>query len=192
MPPYNEGNCTLSAMYGVMRYFRNVKGKTNISLSDEYYDGRENPKAYNEIRKAFERYGYVDDGTFWCSANMGSAFNIAMNSFGYTNSWWNSYAYMNLVWTFTGNCKKHIDAGYPSLWNCARGYYGSHSTVVIGYKQYKKDCSWWFFSWCEYKNLMIINDNWNGSDYYFDLDSYGWNLGSEGFGTFLTVRDYVF
>ena len=187
-----EGNCTLSAMFGVMRYFRNQKGKTKISLNTEYYNGRTNPKAYNEIRKAFEKYGYKDSSDFWCSLNMANAFNSAMNSFGYSNSWWNSFAYMNLIWSFTGNCKNNIDAGYPSLWNCARGFYGSHSTVVIGYKQYRKDCGWWIFRWHEYKDLMIINDNWYSQDMYFDLDSYGWNLWSEGFGTFLTIRDYAF
>ena len=48
------------------------------------------------------------------------------------------------------------------------------------------------FSYHEYKDLMIINDNWYFQDMYFDLDSYGWNLWSEGFGTFLTIRDYAF
>ena len=32
------------------------------------------------------------------------------------------------------------------------------------------------FSYHEYKDLMIINDNWYFQDMYFDLDSYGWNL----------------
>lgn len=42
---------------------------------------------------------------------------------------------------------------------------------------------------------MILNDNWKtlaATDCYFDLDAYGWNLWSEGFGTFLKVRDYTF
>ena len=50
----------------------------------------------------------------------------------------------------------------------------------------------WIFSYHEYKDLMIINDNWYTQDMYFDSDSYVWNLWSEGFGTFLTIRDYVF
>lgn len=189
-----EGNCTLSAMFGVMQYFRNQKGKYKISLDKEYYKNVKNPKAYNEIRKAFELFGYTDSSDFWCSFNMASAFNIAMNSFGYHYNWWNSFAYLDVVWSFTGNCKNNIDAGYPSLWNCARGYYGCHSTVVIGYKQYRRQKGWWIFKYFEYKNLMIINDNWQADkrDMYFDLDSYGLDLWSEGFGTFLTVRDYAF
>ena len=48
------------------------------------------------------------------------------------------------------------------------------------------------FSYHEYKDLMIINDNWYPQDMCFGSDSYGWNLWSEGFGTFLIIRDYVF
>ncbi len=188
----NEGNCTLSAMFGVVRYFRDQKGKLDIPLDEEDYDGKKNPKAYNEIKKAFQSYGYDNGSDFWCSLNMANAFNSAMNSFGYENSRRNSYAYMNLVWSFTDNCKRSTDIGYPSLWNCARGYYGSHSMVVIGYRQYRKECGWWIFKCNLYKNLMIVNDNWHSWDMYFDLDSYGYNLWSEGFGTFLTVRDYAF
>lgn len=39
---------------------------------------------------------------------------------------------------------------------------------------------------------MILNDNWYSSDTYFDLDAYGWNLWSEGFGTFVQVRNYTY
>lgn len=81
------------------------------------------------------------------------------------------------------------------MWNTARGQYGSHSMVVKGYQQFYKDHKVWFIKWREYKNLMILNDNWKtpvAGDRYFDLDAYGWNLGGEGFGTFLKVRDYSF
>ena len=63
--------------------------------------------------------------------------------------------------------------------------------VVKVYDNYKNH-KIWFIKWKEYKNLMSLNDNWGSADIYFDLDAYGYNLWSEGFGTFVQVRNYTY
>ena len=78
------------------------------------------------------------------------------------------------------------------MWNTARGQYGAHSMVVNGYRSYYKTHQFWFIKWREYRNLMSINDNWNYTDYYFDLDAYFRNIFHECFGSFLKVRSFSF
>ncbi len=115
---------------------------------------------------------------------MQNIYRNVMKNYGYSNF----PAQLILIWSFDSQVKKEIDLGYPTIWNTARGQYGAHSMVVIGYKRYYKQHKIWFIKWKEYKNLMILNDNWSTTETYFDLDAYGWNLFHEGFGTFLRVR----
>lgn len=42
----------------------------------------------------------------------------------------------------------------------------------------------------EKKHFMVINNNWKKErDYYIDFDGYSSDLVSEGFGTFIVMRD---
>ena len=196
---HGEGNCTLSAMFGIMRYMRDYKGMNQLPRTDTiikaendsfyrellnqgYYVNESKktvPSIYETIRNKSIYYGYQADSNFWISANMANIYNDVMDTYG-----------LVLTWSFESQVKKEIDAGYPTMWNTARGQYGAHSMVVKGYKRYYKDCSIWFIKWKEYKSLMTLNDNWNDGDMYFDLDAYGSNIFNEGFGTFLRVREY--
>ncbi len=207
---YGEGNCTLSAMLGIMQYLRDYKGLSKLPLTtttidpknDSFYEKLMDkgysaykvtvPSIYSTIRSKAINYGYKIESNAWTSINMANIFTKVMNEYGYMNNSLNGYAYLMLVWSFESQVKNEIDAGFPTMWNSARGQYGSHSMVVNGYRRYYKNHKIWFIKWKEYKNLMILNDNWQLNDIYFDLDAYGLNLWSEGFGTFLKVRNYAF
>ena len=209
----SEGNCTLSAMLGIMQYLRDYKSMNLIprgmvkinpkndsfynSLKSQQFTDRENdvPKIYATIRQKEINYGYTHKSTPWTSINMANVYMDVMKEFGYTTNIYKRYARLELVWSFESHVKREIDAGFPIMWNTGRGQYGSHSMVVKGYQQFFKEYRIWFIKWRDYKNLMILNDNWRdpgAGDRYFDLDAYGRNLINEGFGTFLRVRNYTF
>ncbi len=205
-----EGNCTLSAMFGVMQYFRDYKsmkklptGEIKIIPENDYfyksvirnYSGYEVkvPKIYEKIRKNAINYGYTTESTVISSLNMANIFTNTMRDFGYSTKTFQKYANMVIFWSFGSQVKSEIDAGYPTIWNTLGGQYGAHSLVVKGYRQFYRDRWFLFFKWREYKNLMIVNDNHGYTDTYFDLDAYGRNLfGGEGLGTFLKVRNYAY
>ena len=186
---YGEGNCTLSAMLGIMQYLRDCKSmskipNSNVSVNpvnDSFYTKLINqgytastvtvPSIYSTIREKAINYGYTASSNAWTSTNMANIYKDVMNEFGYSNNMANRYAWMILVWSFESQVKAEIDAGYPTMWNTARGQYGSHSMVVKGYQQFYKEHKIWFIKWKEYKNLMILNDNWKiptAGDRYFD------------------------
>ena len=205
-----EGNCTLSAMCGIMQYLRDHKNMSLIPhntvtvnpANDSFYTKFLNkgylasnstvPQIYADIRREPISYGYDRESTAWVSFNMDNIYDNVMYNYGYSKH----KSTMVILWSFESQVKKEIDAGYPTMWNTGRGQYGAHSMVVKGYQQFYKQHKIWFIKWKEYKNLMLLNDNWivtddhNNmvSDRYFDLDAYGWNLFHEGFGTFLKVR----
>ena len=205
-----EGNCTLSAMFGIMQYLRDYKSMSKLPSTtttidptkDSFYkeltgDGYSAykvtvPSIYAMIRNKAINYGYKASSGALTSINMANIYMDVMNAYGYNNNILRRYAYMVLVWSFESQVKREIDAGYPTMWNTARGQYGSHSVVVNGYRRYYKNHKIWFIKWKEYKNLMSLNDNWGSADIYFDLDAYGCNLWSEGFGTFVQVRNYTY
>ncbi|MDE6082475.1 MAG: hypothetical protein K2F52_01195 [Malacoplasma sp.] len=210
---FGEGNCTLSAMFGVMQYFRDHKsmkklptGEIKIIPENDYFyksaikdyyvheSIKENiPKIYAKIRENAIKFGYTTESTVISSLNMANIFTNTMRDFGYSTKTFQKYANMIIFWSFGWQVKAEIDAGYPTIWNTLGGQYGAHSLVVKGYRQFYRDRWFLFFKWREYKNLMIVNDNHKFTDSYFDLDAYGRNLfGGEGLGTFLKVRNYAY
>ncbi len=203
-----EGNCTLSAMFGIMRYLRDNKGMSSLPSetmvahpeNDSFYDDligkgyttKENknfPLLYEAIREAAKDYKYTAESKAWTSINMANIYMDVMNKCGYSNNMYYRYAYLILTWTFESQVKKEIDLGFPTMWNTAKGQYGAHSMVVNGYKIYSKTHRLWFITWKENKKLMSLNDNWGETDVYMDFDAYS---RKECFGTFLQVRNYTF
>ncbi|MGN0814552.1 MAG: hypothetical protein ACI4MH_04885 [Candidatus Coproplasma sp.] len=201
----SEGNCTLSAFYGIFQYLRDNKNLNNLPTAnvtvntsgDSFSTGHtvsrtSVPEIYAKIRENAMNYGYTVESSAWTSVTMARWGNEALASLGYKSDWYNSYVYMYLTWTFNGQVVKNIDAGYPVMWNQARGNYSNHSMVVKGYKTYKKDHKIWFIKWSESKHFMEMNDNWRstGATTYIDFDGYSFDLIHEGFGTFVVVKDY--
>lgn len=202
---YGEGNCTLSAFYGIFRYLRDNKNLKKLPKGDVEIDPTKDsfnkghvvsntivPEIYAKIRENAMNYNYTVESNFWTSATMARWGNEALGSMGYKSDWYNSYVYMNLTWTFNNEVVKNIDSGYPVMWNQTRGNYSNHSMVVKGYKTYKKDHKVWFVKWSESKHFMEMNDNWDFTGYstYIDFDGYSSDLIHEGFGSFVIVKDY--
>jgi len=76
-----------------------------------------------------------------------------------------------------------IDSGYPIIWNMASSStYGSHSTVVTGYKTYCKTTNIIGINFYSYVNLMQLNDNWTSAPRFMDFTNY------YAFGSFVKVR----
>ncbi|MDE5949938.1 MAG: C10 family peptidase, partial [Malacoplasma sp.] len=205
-----EGNCALSSMFGVMRYFRDYKSTKKLPYgnivinpeNDYFYNSvirdyyiNENiknniPKIYARIRENAKKYGYTTEASILSSLNMANIFTNTMRDFGYKTKIFQKYANMVLFWSFWSQVKTEIDAGYPTIWNPIISQYGQpHSLVVKGYRQYYKEKSFWFFNWREYKNLMVVSDNWDKKDLYFDLTAFG---KFERLGVFLKVRNHAY
>lgn len=202
---YSEGNCTLSAFYGIFQYLRDNKNLTALPTGNVKVDTSKDsfktghsvtrtqvPEIYAKIRENAMNYNYTVESDWWTSTTMARWGNEALASLGYKSDWYNSYVYMYLTWSFNGQVVKNINTGYPVMWNQARGNYGNHSMVVKGYKTYKKDHKVWFIKWSESKHFMEMNDNWRstGTTTYIDFDGYANDLIKEGFGTFVVVKDY--
>lgn len=196
---YSEGNCSLAAAYALMNYLQSSgkypklpKSSATVSYQankDTFYNkykqksnyAIETPKIlpalYVAIRDYAEKqYGYEVSGT--------NPFNIATmvkqvgKQYGY-----NLKTSHIVVWSYETQAVKEIDAGYPIIWNMANSStYGSHSTVVTGYRTYRKTKSFLGIKINSYVKLMALNDNWNKSVQYFDFTNY------LAFGSFVKVR----
>lgn len=203
---YGEGNCTLSAYFGIFQYLRDNKnfknlptGTVKVDVSDDTFSEGHTVKndevdaIYAKVREAAMNYNYTTESDAWTSTTMARWGNEALASMGYNSKWFRHYIYMCLTWTFRSQVVKNIDDGYSVMWNQARGNYSNHSMVVKGYKTYKKDHRFWFIKWSESKHFMVINDNWDNTPEttYIDFDGYSNDLINEGFGTFVVVKDYL-
>ncbi len=203
-----EGNCTLSAMFGIMRYLRDNKGMSSLPSEtmvahpedDSFYDDligngyttRENkdfPLLYETIREAAKGFGYTCESSAWTSINMANVYMNAMNKSGYYTNVFYRYAYLVLTWSYESQVIREINYGYPTMWNTAIGQYDAHSMVVNGYRIYAKIRKIWFFTLKEQKVLASLNDNWGDTDVYMDCDAFRKN---ECLMTFLQVRNYAF
>lgn len=202
----SEGNCTLSAYFGIFQYLRDNKnfknlptGKVKVNVSDDTFgkghkaENDEVDAIYAKIRESAMDYNYTTESDTWTSINMARWGNEALASMGYSSRWFRHYIYMCLTWTFRSQVVKNINDGYPVMWNQARGNYSNHSMVVKGYKTYKKDHRFWFIKWSESKHFIMMNDNWKETPEttYIDFDGYSNDLINEGFGTFVVVKDYL-
>lgn len=196
---YSEGNCSLAAIYALMNYLQASGKYTELpkasaitsyaATKDSFYNKyKQNgnysittpkilPKLYASIRNyAITHYGYEVGGT--------NPFYIATiiqqvgKQYGYTLK-----ANHILIWSYEGQAVKEIDAGYPVIWNMANSdTYGSHSTVVTGYRTYRKTKTFLGMKLYSYVKLLALNDNWNKSVRYFDFTNY------YAFGSFVQVH----
>lgn len=194
---FSEGNCSLVSAYVVLNYLRKI-GKyptlpndnvwvdaTRDSFYSKYnkdadYDVHEKkllPRLYKEIRDyCIKEFGYEFDGT--------NPFNITdiiednARKFGARVT-----ADHHIIYSFEDEVVDQIDKGYPSLWNMAMSStYGDHTTVVTGYKVYKKVKKILGIKFNSYVKLLALHDNWNSSVRYFDYSTY------YGIGSFITVH----
>lgn len=195
-----EGNCSLAAMYGALNYYAEKKSYSNFpksidqifynnlyddfneSVSDkgwiskDFRDSRFLPKLYFKVREnAIAMCNYTVDG--FNPFNEEKVLEKTARDFGY-----NIDAKHNVVLDFGERVAKHINAGYPSLFNIANGTYADHTVVVIGYKIYSRTVKVLFWKKEEYVKLIEVNDNDVKESRFFDFTNYN------GFGSFVSMR----
>lgn len=204
---YSESNCTLNSVYTSLSYLKTTKKKYKAFPSvnkkikfdakkdsfykkfkkDSNYDiqtPKKLPKLYYTIRQYAITKGYyhiksgflTTEGTWPFDITklikgVGSKYDIEMKP------------KQILIYTFTNQVKKEIDAGYPTLFNMTmHSVYGAHSIVVTGYREYVRKTKFLFFDIKEKVQIMKISDNWNKDAVYFDYDEYN------GLGSFIKIR----
>lgn len=194
---YSEGNCSLASIYSLMNYLRTSGKYKNLPSGSKVYSATKDsfykkyskksnytieknkrlPILYYEIREyAKDHYGYEVNGTNPFNIEtiiekVGREYNCNIN------------ANHILIWSYEKQVVKEIDAGYPTIWNMANSSsYGSHTTVVTGYKTYRKTTSVFGIKIYSYVKLLQLNDNWRTSARYFDFTNYN------AFGSFVKVR----
>lgn len=132
---------------------------------------------YLKIRDiAINNYGYKNDGISYFKID--GLIRTVSSEYKYSlkvgNIWF---------WSFQSQVKNEINKGFPILWSMANSStYGSHTTVVTGYKQYRKIKKIWFIKIKYYVNFIQLVDNWNREKRYFDFTNY------YAFGGFTKVR----
>lgn len=196
---YSEGNCSLAAVYALMNYLQSSgkypklpKASSIVSYQatkDTFYNKYKKksnyvietpkilPKLYVNIRDYAEKqYGYEVSGSN--PFNIGTIVQQVGKQYGY-----NLKTNHILVWSYENQVVNELKGNHPIIWNMANSStYGSHSTVVVGYRTYRKTKSFLGIKMYDYVKLMALNDNWNKSVQYFDFTNY------LAFGSFVKVR----
>ena len=196
---YSEGNCSLASIYSLMNYLKTQKKYNRLpsSSSTTSYDAK-NDSFYEKYNK---KTNYNIDNPKTLPKLYLSIRNYAVNNYGYEVSGTNPFniatiiervglqygcdidANHILIWSYEKQVVNEINAGYPTIWNMANSStYGSHTTVVTGYKTYRKTTKILGINCYSYVNLLQLNDNWNKSARYFDFTDYN------AFGSFVKVR----
>lgn len=197
--PYSEGNCSLSSVYSLLNYlkisgqYEKLPSSSSVTRYDatrdsfyKKYKGKVNyqivtpielPVLYLKIREyAISTYGYEVSGTN--PFRIPKMIEAVGKKYGCKLK-----AKHILVWSYESQVVKEINGGYPTIWNMANSSsYGSHSTVVTGYKTYRKTKKILGFKLYSYVELLELNDNWETEAQYFDFTNYG------AFGFFIRVR----
>lgn len=197
--PYSEGNCSLASVYSLLNYlkicgkYETLPGSSSVTwydaTKDSFYDKykkkknykietpKKLPNLYLAVREyAIDTYGYEESGT--------NPFRIPKMIEKVGKQYGCKIKTKHIVvWTYETQVVKEINAGYPTIWNMANSSsYGSHTTVVTGYKTYRKTKKVLGFKLYSYVKLLELNDNWVTEPRYFDFTSY------KAFGSFIRVR----
>lgn len=193
-----ESNCGLSSIYATLLYARgrypSLPGATDrttyFASTDKFFEKYKNDSAYRidtpkslpnlylDARAvAIEKYGYEVSGV--------SAFEIpeiikaVRNKYNLSNMTVEHW----VLWTYDVHVVSEIDSGFPTIFNMANSStYGSHTAVVIGYKNYRRAINVLGLKLYEYVKIGALNDNWVRSVRYFDFTEY------KGVGSFVQVR----
>lgn len=194
----SEGNCVLNSIFQLLNYYQkcglcsnlpSLEDKTFVDITKDYFYekyvnndkyfmySKDLPNLYLKIREiAINKYGYRNEDIDYFKID--NLIRAVLSKYGYSlkveNIW---------LWSFQSEVKNQINEGYPILWSMANSStYGAHTTVVTGYKQYRKIKKIWFIKIKHYVNFMQLADNWNSEKRYFDFTHY------YAFGGFTSVR----
>lgn len=116
------GNCTLTGMFNIMQYYRQL-GYTRIPNSDE--------NLYGIIKSMAQELGFKNKG-LTVTKNNDFVKRVWRRGFGYTSGkGCNRY-----LWRHS-RLIKEINEGRPFLFSLASGVYFNHTVAVCGYQVYR-------------------------------------------------------
>lgn len=146
-----HNNCTLTALYNAMVYYRDKKGYSNISSSQS--------GLYAVIKTQATALGYNYDTSTGLGVTKNN--NLVTNVFkqyGYTSVTGSN----NYAWT-GASAKSAIRDYGPFLFSLASGVYYDHTVMVYGYRTYKNSSnSSTYLFW-------VIKDGWSSTTRYLAM-----------------------
>lgn len=116
------GNCTLTGMYNIMLYYRQL-GYTRIPEDNEVL--------YGIIKASAQELGFKNKG-LTVTKNNDFVNRVWKKGFGYTSGKGRS----RYLWRHS-RLIKEIDEGRPFLFSLASGVYFNHTVAVCGYQVYR-------------------------------------------------------
>lgn len=144
---WNDGNnCTLTALYNIMCYYRSI-GYSKIPTTAS--------TLYSKIRVEAVDLGFTQSGGLGVTKNNNLVKNTWRNGFGYSSGNGSN----NYLWTYD-TCIDAIDNARPFLFSLASGYYYDHTVAVYGYKTYKNDRTGKKYT------FLVLADGWSSSTRY--------------------------
>jgi len=158
-----HSNCTLTALYNAMVYFRS-KGYSKIPSKQS--------TLYSVIKTQATKLGY--------NYKKSEGLSVTKNDNLVENTWKEGFGYStgdgsnNYLWV-SSTATNLIDKGKPFLFSLASGAYYDHTVTVCGYKIYKNERT---------KNtytFLVLNNGWTHSYTYL-----AWTNTSESYLACLT------
>ncbi|MDE7265954.1 MAG: hypothetical protein K2N89_00610 [Lachnospiraceae bacterium] len=146
-----HNNCTLTALYNAMVYYRDKKGYSNISSSQsDLYD-------VIKTQATVLKYNYDTSSGLGVTKNKNLVINV-LKQYGYPSVKGRN----NYVWT--GTSIKSVIRNYgPFLFSLASGVYFNHTVMVYGYRTYKNSSnSKKYLFW-------VIKDGWSSKTRYLAM-----------------------
>ena len=140
-------NCTLTALYNVMVYYRDKKGYKKIPKVVF--------KVYYPIKNQATALGYTEDSglDWWKNDNLVTL--TWRKGFKYTSG----TGYIDVFWT-SDKITDTLDNDQPFMLSLASGYYFNHTVTVIGYTTYKSTKTNKKYS------FLLIKDGYSGATRY--------------------------
>lgn len=146
-----HNNCTLTALYNAMVYYRDKKGYSSISSSQS--------DLYDVIKTQATALGYNYDTSTGLGVTKNN--NLVTNVFkkyGYSSVTGSN----NYAWT-ASSVKNAISNYGPFLFSLASGVYYDHTVMVYGYRTYKNSSnSNTYLFW-------VVKDGWSSTTRYLAM-----------------------
>lgn len=152
-----HNNCTLTALYNLMIYYR-AQGYSKIPST--------NSTLYSKIKKEATSLGYDYSTSTGLSVtkNNNLVKNTWRNGFGYTSgNGSNNYLWVNTTAT------KSINQGKPFIFSLASGRYYDHTVAVFGYRVYTNSRTNKSYT------FLMLADGWSTSTRYLAWTNTGAN-----------------
>lgn len=148
-----NNNCTLTALYNIMKYYR-LRGYKKIPS--------DNTQLYSVIKKSATNVGYTKKKGLPVTKNNNFVKQTWQKGFGYKSGSGNN----NYMWSYS-TLKKQIDGGNPCMFSIANGYYYNHTVAVVGYKEYKN------LRTGKKYTFLVVYDGWSTKTRYIAMENTG-------------------